>query len=589
MASPSMSVSVMAASESNEAGVGELQQQDMGSDEFEGLLPSNVLDTLADFDFSCADLAVSAGSTDTPQQQHLSFSPKLSGRKRSFTQACNWDNLGPKAISEMSAGLLAGGWENGTVTPQFLAASSPSPASRVDSFPAGTPADAVAAAALAPGFPHGREFGGRTSVSVSVSAPGTKHKRPPAPIRSHGAAAADSRKGLGSRCATKPRRGGAVGGVAGAGAAGGGKKPLNPDRMERKASREKRRREEVNEKFEQLLEVLEDAEATSGLDLATAEEGKSVTANACINGRRVEVLSRTIKILKKLLEEKRDALSGGPTSAATAVGGDGGGCGGGSGAACRKQEDDEEEGPVLHSLLERKFADEEKPPLLAAGNPPGGVPECHRPPAGRARTPFAVEDPTAAASATEEKDGCNLHVHEAQASAMTSATGAGTANPAPNLVHHMTMPVPGHHHAPIMMPPGFAGMSAPHGMPGHPGQPIFIAVPMYMPQGQGMGPHTPSPAPASEAAVGQAPPAAPSSSSLSSSAAANAAATPEAALRDMAGGMKKAMGGSLAKEAWAMPAGMGYPSMTTLQMPQFVAQALSSEEPDETPTHAVCA
>lgn len=38
----------MATSESNEAGGGELQQQDIGSEEFDGLLHPNVLDTLAD-------------------------------------------------------------------------------------------------------------------------------------------------------------------------------------------------------------------------------------------------------------------------------------------------------------------------------------------------------------------------------------------------------------------------------------------------------------------------------------------------------------------------------------------------------------
>lgn len=48
MASPSMSVMATGASESNETRGGELQQQDIGSEEFDGLLQSNVLDTLAD-------------------------------------------------------------------------------------------------------------------------------------------------------------------------------------------------------------------------------------------------------------------------------------------------------------------------------------------------------------------------------------------------------------------------------------------------------------------------------------------------------------------------------------------------------------
>ncbi|CAM9554593.1 unnamed protein product, partial [Hapterophycus canaliculatus] len=513
-------------------------------------------------DFSCADLG-GGGGPETPQQQQFSFSPKVSGRKRSFTQACNWDNLGPKALSEISAGLLAGGWENAAITPQFsVAASSAVPSPRAESFPTGAATDAAAAAPATSCFSPGRDFVGRTSVSVSVSAPGAKYKRPSATIGSSGAAA-DSRKGLGPRCASKARRGGTLAVVAGAGAAGGGKKPLNPDRMERKASREKRRREEVNEKFEQLLQVLDDAEATSGLEPDNAEEGKPGTANACINGRRVEVLSRTIKILKKLLEDKRNAISGGPTSATSGLcGGDGGGDGG--------EEEEEEEGPVLHSLLERKLIQEEKPPLLA----------------GSAATAAAAG---AGASPSGVPDGLGAKAPALVAAGSTSVSGAKTANPSPTLVHHMTMPVPGHHHAPIMMPPGFPGMSAPHSMPSHPGQPIFIAVPMYMPQGQGMGPPTPSLGTAAESTVGQASPAGHSSSNLPGPAAADATATAEAALGATVESMKRAMAAPLTKEGWAIPAGMGYPSMTTLQMPQFVTQALSSEEGDEPPTHAVCA
>lgn len=332
--------------------------------------------------------------------------------------------------------------------------------------------------------------------------------------------------------------------------------------------------------------MLDEAEATSGLEPASAEEGKAGTTNACINGRRVEVLSRTIKILKKLLEEKRNALSGGATLAAAAAA-PAGGCSGG-GPTCGKEENEEEEGPVLHSLLE-KFSGEEKaslPAETAGASAPPGVPNCQGPTAGLSRSSSSEEDPAAAAATAEGKDGFRLH--EAPAA---MATGSGTANPPPPLVHHMAMPVPGgHHHAPIMMPPGYAGMSAPHGMPGHPGQPIFIAVPMYMPQGQSMAPHAPSPGTAAESAVGQASPAAHSLSNLPGSAAAEASSTQaEAALRVAAENMKKAMGATMAKEGWAMPAGLGYPSMTTLQMPQFVTQALSSEEADETPTHAVCA
>ena len=59
----------------------------------------------------------------------------------------------------------------------------------------------------------------------------------------------------------------------------------------------------VNEKFEQLQQVLEEAESTSGLEPPVAPEGQTA-ANACINGRRVEVLSRTITVLNKMLRER---------------------------------------------------------------------------------------------------------------------------------------------------------------------------------------------------------------------------------------------------------------------------------------------
>ena len=144
-----------------------------------------------------------------------------------------------------------------------------------------------------------------------------------------------------------------------------------------------------------------------------------------------------------------------------------------------------------------------------------------------------------------------------------------------------------------------------HAMPGH-GQPIFIAVPVYMPQGQGIGsPEGPvqagaggnASAAATQAAATQAQAQAatqaaapPAAAAAPAAVAPSAAAAPEVA-SSRAAPVKPESSGltTVGKEAWAMHPSIGFQSMMTLQMPQFVSQALSTEEGDEKPTHAVCA
>ncbi|CAM9535088.1 unnamed protein product [Discosporangium mesarthrocarpum] len=82
--------------------------------------------------------------------------------------------------------------------------------------------------------------------------------------------------------------------------------------MERKATREKRRREEVNEKFEQLLMVLEAAEASTGLCSASNSSGAPPPFPSSASMRRVEVLSRTITLIKKLVARRSQGAC--PTS-----------------------------------------------------------------------------------------------------------------------------------------------------------------------------------------------------------------------------------------------------------------------------------
>lgn len=263
----------------------------------------------------------------------------------------------------------------------------------------------------------------------------------------------------------------------------------------------------MNDRFDQLLRVLEEAEATSGLEPPIPTEGQAAM-NACINGRRVEVLSRTIAVLKKLLRERRQfSLDSTQDVGCTSNQGHGDkttvDCGMGSGLS--------------------------------------------EPKADRAST-----------------TGGNI--------VNTAAATGSTQTPS---TQHVAVPV--HGHASLSMPPGFVGVpqvGMPHGtmsaagVPnGLPGQPIFIALPMYMPPGQGVPsvdgqgqtPVPAAPAPATDNAPGP--------------------RTGEN-VGDSVEGAKK----------WAiLPPGVGFQSMVPLQMPQFVTQVLATDDGDEKPTHAVCA
>ncbi|CAM9932919.1 unnamed protein product, partial [Ectocarpus sp. 8 AP-2014] len=411
-----------------------MPQEDLGSEEFDGLLQPSVWDTLVDLgDFSCADLSGSNG-TETQQQykpqQPLPSPPKTSGRKRSLPQTSSWDNLGPKALSEISASLLAGGWDGGvnssnsvSSSPHFLGP----PAAAAAAATAGPSADSVVA-------PHTASPCSRDAAAASQVLVAAKQER------AGGTAAA---AGKGSSSSSKGRRGAVAGGVkAGVGAgAGGGKRPLNPDRMERKASREKRRREEVNEKFDQLLQVLEEAEATSGLEPPAAKEGKTA-AHACINGRRVEVLSRTIHVVKKLLRERREALAGVPPPAddtlAAVV----------AGVSNGWQVEEAAEGPVLDGGFRSEVEENNNSAPLATETTAAAAA------AAAAQTHDVIDSNEAAA------EGADAQAEVAVAATMVAAAPEGAAANHQALMHHVAMSVSGHHPS-MMMAPGFTGV------PGH--------------------------------------------------------------------------------------------------------------------------
>lgn len=161
-----------------------------------------------------------------------------------------------------------------------------------------------------------------------------------------------------------------------------------------------------------------------------------------------------------------------------------------------------------------------------------------------------------------------------------------------------------------------AGVTGMHpNMQGRHAQPFFIAVPMFMPPGQGMGgtgsaasaeasgesappvapvapmPAVPSPVPPPAAAVTVA--AQPSAASTSILAAdekspCEGKAGFVGALTPMAGVPDVSTNVTLGKPSWPMPGGVGFPPMM-LQMPQFVTQALTAQDGDEKVTHAMCA
>lgn len=294
--------------------------------------------------------------------------------------------------------------------------------------------------------------------------------------------------------------------------------------------------------------MLEEAEATSGLEPPVAPEGQA--GNACINGRRVEVLSRTITVVKKLLRDRR-----------------------GSSSLCHPRD------PTLSLEVSSS--------CLEDGDAPA--------PTAAVSTAVSVSDYSlvasyASATTASSSSPCSeAATNPLQAAATAAAAAAAAAKEsAATPTMRMAMPLHGAHPS-MAIPPGFAGISGAamsaaaaagmHHQHGVPGQPIFIAVPVYMP-GQGMG----GAGGATEGAAPHAslPPA--SAGPVCAAAGASTNASPAA----VAPGPVKPTAG-VGKEAWGVPPGMGLQSLTTLQMPHFVTQALSTEEGDEKPTHAVCA
>ncbi|CAM9640982.1 unnamed protein product [Choristocarpus tenellus] len=274
---------------------------------------------------------------------------------------------------------------------------------------------------------------------------------------------------------------------------GKGKRVLKPERMERKAIREKRRREEVNTKFEQLLVVLKAAEALAGM-APSSHDPNSVTPSSSAM-RRVEMLSRTIAVLKKFMAKQRSSCSSQQTPETQIV------------------------GKELVAAHHTNVSVAPAPATSQGWSAPSGT---------------VTTQPTVAAGTP-------------------SAPGVTSYHPSPSR------------------------------MPGLQGQPFFIAVPMFMPNPAGVvssaacsapiGTVTPNvvsrvekntPVPALMTGFSPSPP--------------RKASIPAGSKH---GGM------NLSGAAAAVAA--GFPPMMPVPMPQFAAQALTSDGDDEEPTHAVCA
>lgn len=297
--------------------------------------------------------------------------------------------------------------------------------------------------------------------------------------------------------------------------------------------------------FDELLRVVKEAETTFSPDTPSPKKGK--TQDACINQRRVEILSGAMKLLKKLLKEGHAS----PTAA----------------AAAGARESKEEAGAIWDGL-QTAVDQEETSALLAAGTAEaatvtssvatGSDSRDAGPPntwyAGDAAKPNKPSDP-------------DEHKTPEQGTAAWAEAGAATA------LHHMVFPGSSDHAA--MVPPGFVGFlgkgipPAPDGMQGHVAQPIFVAVPMYVPQGQVM-PKASAVEYAGQVSVSSNPPTAAALTGVTHSVPTVGATVAE----------KRAPPGTEVR--------MAYQPMMTLQMPHFVTQRISSKGNDKS-SRAACA
>lgn len=361
----------------------------------------------------------------------------------------------------------------------------------------------------------------------------------------------------------------------------------------------------MNEKFEQLLEVLEEAEATSGLEPPVPEDGQQT--NACINGRRVEVLHRTICVLRKLLRDKRERSYTVPAvDDATPI--------------CSKQplslpQQEPVTQPVYASMC---FAsrDEHDDATVAAAAPAIAVSECvtAKPsPETSSSTAAAVgcatSGPPSSKSNTQPTE-ATTGQQQHPAAPSSSGHAPRTSQAMPSLPAGFAL---AYHHG-MAVPTGAVGTTAAghvptmHPMPQHSNvqgrhpQPIFIAVPMFMPPGQGVSPGSTAPVSTAAATIsadasGEHTPADPSVAALTptvyvgdakSAGEAKPARCPRPTATAATTKGASTDAASSSKGSWPLPGALGFPPMMTLQMPQFVTQALATDDGEKV-THAMCA
>lgn len=177
--------------------------------------------TILNSDFSYDDLGIA--DTDVASPSSLA-SPSTTGRRQNFspTHGRNINsNAEGKVLPDMSASALAGAWGAATA--------SPVPAGAFNSTSTST---------------SGKSTSAYTNLRCSSESNVAHRTMPSAPSSVAAGAAPDHP--VNQTNASSVEDGVKDHKVRRAAAGAGSKRPLNPGRMERKASREKRRREEVN-------------------------------------------------------------------------------------------------------------------------------------------------------------------------------------------------------------------------------------------------------------------------------------------------------------------------------------------------------
>lgn len=159
--------------------------------------------------------------------------------------------------------------------------------------PAGpAPAAAIVGTSSAASSPTARRASSRLASGASSPTSGAASVQ---------TAASSSASAVVDDAATTASAGNTMGSAAGAAAATGskgkGREAAVAQRMERKKTREKMRRQEVNDKFQELMDALVEVDS-NGQEQVSKEEATSASSGGDKGNFRVDVLSRAVRVLR---------------------------------------------------------------------------------------------------------------------------------------------------------------------------------------------------------------------------------------------------------------------------------------------------